>query len=103
MWPFKRFKAGGIVKEANPASDEVSPRQALASEMQAWRKIGETFTYLGRECVVTGYTACLYSPFGIDVVNELQADYADDLGVIRSIAFTPSEWRALAEKQPNRY
>lgn len=27
--------------------------------------------------------------------------YADDLGVIRSIAFPPHEWRALADKQPN--
>ena len=32
---------------------------------------------------------------------ELQADYADDLGVIRSVTFTPREWRALADKQPN--
>ena len=101
MWPYKGFNAGGIVKAAKPASGEVSPSQALANEMQAWRKVGETFTYLGRECVVTGYAKYLPTPFGPAVVNQLQADYADDLGVIRSITFTPSEWRALAEKQPN--
>lgn len=101
MWPFKGFKSGGVVKTAKPASDEISPHQALANEMHAWRKVGETFTYLGRECVVTGYARYLPSPFGTDVVNELQADYADDLGVIRSVTFTPHEWRALADKQPN--
>lgn len=101
MWPFKGFKSGGIVKATKPASDEVSPRQALANEMQAWRKVGETFTYLGRQCVVTGYARYFHSGFVIDVVNELQANYSDDRGVIHSIRFSYPEVCALMEAQPN--
>ena len=90
MWPFNR-----------KTEKTKSSRQILVEEMQAWRKVGETFTYLGRECVVTGYATWASHAKGIGVRVELQADYADDLGVIRSVVFTPREWRALAEKQPN--
>lgn len=91
MWPFK--------KDTEKAK---SPKQTLLEEMQSWRKVGETFAYLGRECVVTGYTdyfATAYGGVGVNVL--LSADYADDLGVIRRITFEPHEWRALAARQAN--
>lgn len=101
MWPFKGFKAGGVIQAPEMTKHNRSSKQELVDEMRAWRKIGDTFNYLGRECVVTGYARYIPHHLGIDVAVELQADYADDLGVIRSVTFTPREWRALADKQPN--
>jgi len=90
MWPFKK----------NEAPAQPSRKQQLVAEMRAWREVGETFTYLGRVCVVTGYATLLPHRLGINVCVELLADYSDDHGVIRSVAFSPVEWRAIAEQQP---
>lgn len=64
------------------------------AELRAAFSIGQEFSYLGRTCVVTGhsvYNGDYWSP-------KLCCDYADNLGVIRHIYFTPDEALALAQR-----
>lgn len=80
---------------------EPSWQQQAVNELHEWRAIGESFRYLGRECVVTGYYTVSFDPMcGGRVRPQLGAEYADDLGVIRYVQFDMPEARALMAKQP---
>lgn len=85
MWPFKK-KA----EEKTPAVDHIGA-------LQNWRPIGSSFTYLGRRMVVCGHYRIEYGGgmTPMRVVPCLQADYADDHGVIRHIEFSHAEAVAL--------
>lgn len=90
LWPFR--KRGPAPKSA---------KVQLFERLRAWRPIGSTFEYLGRECVVTSHwrlEGC--GEFGPRSVVGIQADYTDDLGVLRSITFSPAESIALMEGAP---
>jgi hypothetical protein len=91
MWPFNRKP-----KEPKPPSW----RQLAVDELRAWRKIGDTFSYLGRTCVVTGYCQYYFHELGSHVYVKLSADYADDLGHIRHISFDWSEAQAVMRNNP---
>lgn len=56
--------------------------------MRAVFKLGDTFQYLGRTCIVVGYGE---HEMDIGWIPRLMCDYADDHGVIRHISFTPHE------------
>jgi hypothetical protein len=77
-----------------------SYKELALDELQAWRPIGGTFRYLGRKCVVTGYTRTVFSQLGPHWYIELSADYCDDIGVMRNVAFTMEEARAIMAAQP---
>lgn len=91
LWPFNREPE----KPKPPTWKDLAVR-----EMQAWRGIGESFTYLGRECVVTGHFRYEFYELGSVCIVQLTAEYADDLGVIRYCQFDWHEVQALMAKQP---
>lgn len=78
MWPFSN-------KE--PAESAID----LIHDLRTWREIGQEFSYLGRTCVVTGYYAQDIDGWS----SGIQANYADDHGVIRGLSFSGQESRAL--------
>lgn len=99
MWPFNR--GGKIAVTKNEGLDLA---EQLVRQLATWRPIGEKFEYLGRTMVVTAHHI-------IDVSREyplpqvrlrpvIQANYADELGVIRSITFGTQEAVALMLAQP---
>jgi hypothetical protein len=88
IWPFKK-------REPRP-----DWRRDAIARLQAWRKIGETFEYLGRQCVVTGHFEQSFHDLGVSTFVQLSADYADDLGVIRNVSFGWQEAKALMERHP---
>jgi hypothetical protein len=90
MWPFNRKP-----KEPKPPSW----KQEAVDQLRAWRPIGSSFKYLGRECIVTGYCEYYFHDFGTNVAVRLSADYADANGVIRQIAFDWQEAKAIMEQQ----
>lgn len=86
-------------KPKKPA--EPSPHELRVAQLQAWRPIGGTFKYLGRECAVTGYSECAIGLYtGYHEWARLKADYADDTGVIRFISFSWQEAVAVMEANP---
>ena len=93
MWPY-----GNKKEDVKPAEPDWKTK--LIDEMKAWRKIGQKFNYLGRECVVTEYSEMkmIGMAFYIDV--GIRANYADNLGVIHNISFSASESRALMANEP---
>jgi len=94
IWPFNRKKP----TTATPKPK--SWKEQAVDEMRAWRGVGDSFRYLGRECVVTGYVRYFPTHFGVDCAIELSAEYADDLGVIRYCQFNWAEVKALMANQP---
>lgn len=89
MWPFKH--------KSEPESDyivNVTPDARL----KAFRDIGETFNYLGRECVVTGHGKLVGIGLAVVYQSELCADYCDNNGVIRQIKFSLSELPILIKQ-----
>lgn len=84
---------------------EVKPKKPdwknqLVKELKAWRPMGKTFQYCGRTLVVTNYWRSHFDGISVYTSVGIEADYADDLGVIHSIRFSASESRALMEQQP---
>lgn len=93
MWPFKK-------KEAKPAAPDY--RMTLIHQLEEWRAIGQEFEYLGRRMIVCGhYSIDGGYPMGLYMSPRLRADYADDHGVIHTIAFSAAESAALMGAQPN--
>jgi hypothetical protein len=94
MWPFRK-KTEGIVAPKEPSWQE----QAI-NVLRDWKPVGGTFTYLGRECVVSGHSRTEYYSFGAYTRPQLRADYADNNGVIHAIEFSWAEAKAIMSKQP---
>ena len=64
------------------------------TELKAFRDIGETFSYLGRTCVVTGHSYCESG----DAIPMLRFDYADNHGVIHEDYATMNELPVLIKQ-----
>lgn len=93
MWPFKK-------KEAKPV--EPNHRIVMIARLAQWRAIGDEFEYLGRRMVVSAHWRISGGyPFGLFMEPCLQADYADNNGVIHNVSFGVAESEALMNKQPN--
>ena len=58
----------------------------------AFRKVGQIFNYLGRTCLVRSH-ATFVGVLGW--VPELQAEYADEMGMIHTLHFGESDLPAL--------
>lgn len=94
MWPF--MKKPPI--DTGPTLQDF--RNAAIGELQAWRPIGSELRYLGRTMIVTGHWQDEMSLYHWTRLPKLRADYADDHGVLHSIAFEMVEARALMAAQP---
>jgi hypothetical protein len=81
VWPFTK-------KEPKPDWCD----EGIAA-LKAFRDVGQTFSYLGRTCIVTGHWEWMGIDFGPRPV--LLCDYADDRGEIRQLKFNLSELPAL--------
>lgn len=90
MWPFKN------------KPKERTPRQRDFDALVAWRKVGETFDYLGRTChlVRHGRRVWIGVDFGYLLEPGIEADYVDNHGVIHRIEFEWGESMRLMEEQP---
>ena len=88
-------------KRGPKPAPEPSADQLLIWRLKAWRPIGGSFSYLGRECVVTGYMRWVFYPqIGTRTFAQLQADYADNHGVIHQIRFGHDESEAVMAANP---
>lgn len=88
LWPFRKR-----------AERPKSAKAELVGKLRAWRPIGSTFEYLGRQCVVTAHWRLEgWGEFGPRSVVGIQADYADDLGVVHNITFSAAESIALMQR-----
>lgn len=72
----------------------------LVKELRSWRGVGQTFQYCGRTLVVTDYWRQHFDGMSFYTSVGIEADYADELGVIHSIRFSALESRALMAQQP---
>lgn len=85
MWPFSEKK-----------KPEVDRTQACIDKLMAFKKVGETFNYLGRTCVVTGHVD--FYPY-VGIIPMLKFDYADEQGVIHCMSASIRELPALVNQQ----
>lgn len=74
-------------------------KEAGVARLREFREIGQTFNYLGRTCVVTAHESA--RP-GLGHVPQLNADYADDHGVIHGITFSVDELPGLLAQNDNQ-
>jgi len=84
MWPFKKY-----FKEIDDLETKISNLKQLV-------EIGHKFSYLGRECVVTGHSK--FFPM-VGNVPMLNFDYVDKNGVIHSMLANVEELPALIGKE----
>lgn len=87
MWPFTK-------KE--PKRDYIT--EAIV-KLKEFKDVGETFNYLGRQCIVTGYWD--YEP-NVGYIPMLKFDYADDMGRLHHFSTRVFDLPTLsgAVKQP---
>lgn len=81
MFGFKKKEP--VIDGPTKAWGESFERDAM--ELRSFRKVGESFNYLGRRCLVTGYKSKMIGSPGlgpVDFIPRMQYDYADELGVI---------------------
>ena len=89
IWPFKKKHESFDIHEL------------IVQQLEAWRPIGGQFEYLGRRMIVAGHSRLVFSPMHSAYRRpQLRADYADDHGVIHSIAFSAAESVAIMAAQP---
>lgn len=69
--------------------------RAMLADLEGFRKIGETFNFLGATCVVTGYVWSTLEESAI-----LFCDYRDGYGVIREHQFSHHELPGLRNQNP---
>lgn len=87
MFPFKRRSETNTF---NPGGS--------AAPLRAFRDIGDTFNYLGRECIVTSHGRIVSEGFAMFYQAELCADYCDNDGVIRQLRFSLNELPGLIKQ-----
>lgn len=88
MWPFKR----------KPKLPEPPPSWIVEQDLLLqWFPPSSTFTYLGRDCLVT-FIWMQYFPWNFAKVH-LCADYVDDMGVIHKLVLSFSEAQRLHERR----
>jgi hypothetical protein len=103
MWPFKKTATMvDVDEEALSTAIKVFKKESdhwadlELAELKAFRDVGETFNYLGRECVVTGHR---YLPGRFGCWPHMQFDYCDNNGVIHSMSARANELPALIKQQ----
>ena len=74
------------------------PEHEGIARFREFRDIGETFNYLGRECVVTSHKTMFAYGFGGGYTPELKADYCDENGVVRTLVFRITELPTLIKQ-----
>lgn len=79
MWSFKKKQMGK------------DPTVERFEKLERFRKVGETFNYLGRTCIVTNHS--VPTPWGPE--PRLCFDYCDNAGVIHHLVFSVAELPAL--------
>lgn len=85
MWPFKRTE--------NTKQQSIN---AALDSLREFRGVGEKFTYLGVEMVVTGHYDLSLGLYGaLDIIPSLNADYVNKNGEIKSVSFSPIELNTL--------
>ena len=100
MWPFKRKK------KVDLWADMITSFENGIRDLEAFRKVGETFTYLGRTCVVTSLGECIPGqyPYALPtVVARLAANYADNQGRIHEITFAWDQLPTLIAMNECKY
>lgn len=88
MWPFKK-------KEP-----ECDINNTEFARLKSFRDVGETFNYLGRECIVTGFGQY---PSNVGYIPLLRFDYCDNNGVLHSVSARIEELPALMNQQIDTY
>ena len=91
MWPFKN-KSGGYVSDRSRTRASIEEARLIQrgeimsqlKELQAWRGVRETFEYMGRCMVVTGYSS-LTNEYGWLCAPQINARYCDNNGQIHEI------------------
>jgi hypothetical protein len=89
MW-FKR-------KKEEPVHDW---KPDAIKELRAFRDLGETFNYLGREVVVTGHFTHFMAMYHCSLIPQLRGDYADECGIIHNITFEFKELGGIKKQNP---
>lgn len=95
----------GLIKSKKEKIDEPEPKKIgpvidpRIEELQKKFKIGDKFTYLGVDCVVTNTVRAQFVNIVFGVVKyewaELSADYVDKNGVIRQLKLSFDEAMAV--------
>lgn len=70
-------------------------QQEAINEMIAFRKRGETLTYLGVKMIVSGYWRVAPLPNGFELIPTLICDYVDVHGVLHQVGFGIEEMSSL--------
>jgi len=75
-------------KKEEPKPDRL---QEGIDKLIAFRKRGETFTYMGVTMLVTGHYRIMPSLYCVECLPSLQCDYVDAHGVLHHASFGLSE------------
>lgn len=99
-------ETGGVVPRTEESPDLVSSNQFLINlkndrvkELKAWRDVGQSFVYLGKEMVVCRHSRLEMNGHFCQVIPEVQARYVDNHGVIHTIAISEKEALTLAKSE----
>lgn len=88
MWPFKQ---------------RVNKDDEDYNSCVEFRKIGETFNYLGVEMIVTDHRRIEMFTFSSDMeIPCIVADYIDNNGHVKNIVFPPRKLEVLRKQNPSR-
>jgi hypothetical protein len=79
-------------KRNKKKTDKFAIRRMEIEKLEASIAIGDTFKYLGRNCIVTGHHE--FVPY-IGVLPKLTFDYCDIFGVIHSGEMSPRQFYSL--------
>jgi hypothetical protein len=96
MWPFTKTE-----KTETP-----DPIYEIIKGLKSFRKVGETFDYLGVTMMVTDHSQLIHERIGLGInpyKPGLVCDYVDKEGILRNCVFSPREVKALirnAESSP---
>lgn len=80
----------------NRRKKEEKAEEDKFSRLKEFRDVGETFQYLGRTCVVTGF---MNYPMALCDLPTIMYDYADNNGVIHSALASIHKLEAIIAQQ----
>lgn len=68
-------------------------------QLHAFRSLGETFSYMGVEVKVTGYSTLIGSRAGIPmVIPQLRGDYVNAMGEVKELRLSYAEAMRIARE-----
>ena len=80
------------------AEDERASK--LISELKAWRPVGTTVSYLGRQCFVVSHKYRQIVGYFSYIRPALNVQYADDAGQIHDLMLTEDQAVTIMKSQP---